>query len=118
MLKAESPQSTPNEKIQAYEMISQIIDSWIQTAIQASRSGFDFALSASIRIPPLIDCLINGLCNPFSGQAIVTSTQDNLCSMVQLSPSHFEYDTLGDHKVGKMCAQLLHNVTEEDDLIR
>ena len=99
-------------------MISQIINSWIQTAIQASRTGYDFALSDSIRIPPLIDCLINGLCNPFSGKAIITTTQDNLCSMVQLSSSHFEYETLGDHKIGRMCAQLLHNVTEEDDLVR
>ena len=80
--------------------------------------GYDFALSDSIRISPLIDCLINGLCNPFSGKAIITTTQDNLCSMVQLSSSHFEYEILGDHKIGRMCAQLLHNVTEEDDLVR
>ena len=73
-------------------------------AIKASRLGQEFALSESIRIPPLIDCLINGLCNPFSSKSTLTSTQDNLCSMVQLSPASFEFETLGERKIGKMCA--------------
>ena len=38
--------------------------------------------------------------------------------MVQLSPASFKFETLGERKVGKMSAQLLHNVTEEDEVLR
>ena len=80
-------------------------------------------LSSSIRILHLIDCLINGLSHAGNSTAlihamIVTSTQDNLCSLVQLVPDAFELEAFGTHRLRKLCYQLLQNVTADDELIR
>ena len=79
MLRAESLQASEDEKVEAYEQISATINQWMQEAIQASQEGQQYVMSPSIRVMPLIDCLINGLSSafyvtPLSHSLIVTST--------------------------------------------
>ena len=122
-MRAESFQSTQEEKVAAYEMISSTINVWMQEAIQASQEGHQVMLSSTIRVSHLIDCLIHGLCgntfqpNSVDQNTIVICTQDNLCSLAQLVPDAFEFSSLGQNKLRQLCAQLLQNVTANDELI-
>ena len=94
----------------------------MQEAIQASQEGQHYALSPSIRVSHLVDCLVIGLSGSVSNSenqaTIVTWTQDNLCSLVQLAPEAFEIGNLGLAKLRQLCSQLLQNVTADDELIR
>lgn len=94
----------------------------MQEAIQASTEGQPYVISSVIRVSRLIDCLIAGLCgavtDPVFHLNIVTWTQDNLCSLVQLIPEAFDIPNLGQHKIRQLCSQLLKNVTNDDDFIR
>ena len=99
VLRAESLHANDEEKLEAYENISNTINIWMQEAINASQEGQSYALSQSIRITHLIDCLINGLSgtvqDPTYHAMIVTWTQDNLCSLIQLTPDAFDIPSIG-----------------------
>ena len=61
-MRAESYYSSDDDKTEAYETISGMINNWMQEAINASQDGHPYALSNQIRISRIIDCLIIGLC--------------------------------------------------------
>ena len=65
MLRADSYHVNVVEKHQSFSQLSDIISVWMQMAVEASHKGQTFSLAASLRVVPLIDCLINGLCESY-----------------------------------------------------